>query len=186
VNAWTGHLTVDHSQPGPDGRPDATATFSPCRSYRYDLTRTWQPDRPVAVFIMLNPSTADATVVDPTVRRCIGYAKAWGAGGLLVLNAFALRSTNPAALHTAADPVGPDNDLVISHHFSAVAPHEVGPVVAAWGVHAALNGRDRRVLALLDAYRVRPLAPGVTEGGYPRHPLYLPRDAVAVPYRGAA
>lgn len=78
---------------------EATATFSPDRTYRYALTRRWRADLPVAAFLMLNPSTADAFVLDPTVRRCIGFARAWNTGGVLVLNLFGLRASNPSALY---------------------------------------------------------------------------------------
>jgi hypothetical protein len=185
VSIRTSQLTVDRSTPDLGGHSDAAATFSPCRTYRYDLTRIWQPAQPLAAFIMLNPSTADAFVEDPTIRRCLGYARRWGAGGVLVLNAFALRSTNPAALRIAPDPVGPGNDTIIGLHFSPDAPYKIGPTIVAWGVHATLNSRDRQVLGLLRSYRVRPMALGVTKAGHPRHPLYLRRDAVAEPYGGA-
>ena len=86
------------------------AAFSPDRRYRYTLRRQWDDALPYCLFVMLNPSTADATQDDPTIRRCIGFTKAWGFGGLLVGNLFALRSTDPAALYHADDPVGPEND----------------------------------------------------------------------------
>ncbi|WP_047890963.1 DUF1643 domain-containing protein, partial [Micromonospora sp. RV43] len=147
----------------------ATATFSPCRTYRYALTRRWHPDRPLTVFVMCNPSTADAFRVDPTVARCIARARTWGTGGLLVLNLFALRSTDPKALYGHPDPVGPDNDRVIAEHFT-LAADPLGLVVAAWGTHGALHDRSRHVDALLRARGVRPLCLGVTRAGFPRHP----------------
>jgi hypothetical protein len=155
-------------------------TGSPCRRYRYALTRTWDRARPPVVFVMLNPSTADAWTPDPTVRRCIGYAKRWQAGGLVVLNAFALRSPHPAALR-ADQPVGPDNDQVIA----AALAGQAGPVIVAWGSDETLRrtGRDRAVLDLLHAAGVTPRCLGLTKGGYPRHPLYLRVDAEPVPYQ---
>lgn len=96
----------------------ATADFSPDLSYRYRLTRTWDQclvcNRPPAVFVMLNPSTADASLDDPTIRRCVGFAKAWGCPGLTVVNLYALRSADPKALWSHPDPVGPDNNRWIS------------------------------------------------------------------------
>jgi len=161
---------------------DATATFSPDRTYRYLLTRRWRGDAPVAAFIMLNPSTADAFMVDPTIRRCISFARSWSAGGLLVLNLFALRSTDPSILRGHPDPVGPDNDRVIAAQL-ANADVLVGPVVCAWGTHGSLKGRDETVAALIRARGFRPLCLGTTKDGHPRHPLYVPASTAAVEYR---
>ncbi|MFD3920195.1 DUF1643 domain-containing protein [Streptomyces sp. NPDC058595] len=86
-----------------------TALISDCGRYRYRLTRTWGPG-PAAVMVMLNPSTADGTQDDPTVRRCVTFADAWGCGGLIVVNLYAWRATKRAELKLAPDPVGPDND----------------------------------------------------------------------------
>lgn len=159
----------------------ATATFSADRTYRYALTRRWDTDWPMAVFIMLNPSTADAFEVDPTIRRCISFARSWHAGGILVLNLFALRSTDPHALYKHADPVGCDNDAVLRWVLSV--DHEpVGPVVAAWGVHGTHRGRGNKVMRLLQDRLVKPLCLGVTKEGHPRHPLYLPNGTPAVEF----
>jgi hypothetical protein len=86
------------------------ATFDPTGAYRYALWRVWDGNRPPLVFVMLNPSIADAERDDPTIRRCLGFACAWGYGALTVVNLFALRATCPHTLRRAADPVGPDND----------------------------------------------------------------------------
>jgi hypothetical protein len=159
----------------------ATATFSSDRRYRYALTRRWDPDWPLAVFVMLNPSTADAFTVDPTVRRCIGFAKSWHAGGLLILNLFALRSTDPRALRSDPDPVGPANNPVIAWWLSAEA-EPLGPVIVAWGADSAIGDRDREVLALLAARQARPQCLGVTQDGHPRHPLYVAASTSAIGY----
>src|ERR1051326_5628436 len=90
------------------------ALFSPCGLFRYRLWRHWTPGMPPLVFVMLNPSTADAEKNDPTVERCERRAKAGGFGGGEVVNLFALRSTDPKALYSAADPIGPENDKVIA------------------------------------------------------------------------
>ncbi|HEV8230440.1 MAG TPA: DUF1643 domain-containing protein [Candidatus Limnocylindria bacterium] len=119
---------------------------------------------------MLNPSTADSSRDDPTIRRCIGFAQAWGYGGVEVVNLFGLRATKPWRLRHARDPVGRDNDA----HVGAVAS-SVDAVVIAWGVHGALGARDETTLALLSR-RTRLLALGWTRAGQPRHPLYLRRD----------
>ncbi len=147
---------------------EGSARFSRCGRYRTRLDRWWDRSRPAVLFIGLNPSTADAVRNDPTVRRCIGFAMRWGFGGLVVANAFAWRSTDPAGLLATPDPVGPGNDPAI-----AAAAEECGKVVAAWGTHGGLLDRQRRLVELL-----APIAPlwclGRTREGFPRHPLYRP------------
>lgn len=151
------------------------AVFSPCRTWRYTLTRTWDAALPVCNFLMLNPSTADETASDPTVTRCLGFARRWGYGTLIVTNIFAYRSTDPRGLLTTPDPVGPDNDAAIVD-----VAGRADRVIAAWGVHGALANRERAVLRLLKPVRW-PLCLGRTKGGHPRHPLYVRADAVPVP-----
>ena len=146
----------------------ATATFDVTRTWRYRLSRIWGEGQRVN-FIMLNPSTADAFKVDPTVRRCLGYARAWGAGSLEVTNVFALRSTDPKALYGYYDPVGQDNDEAI-----VAAAKAADLVIAAWGVHGAHNGREGEVRKLLAGVEVHTLA--FSRDGHPRHPLYLAAD----------
>lgn len=146
---------------------DTGATFSACNQYRYRLWRYWSAE-PAVLFLMLNPSTADETVNDPTVERCQRRAKAMGAGGLQVANIFALRSTDPAALYTAADPVGQDNDAAI-----LAAANECAQVICAWGVHGEYQGRGDAVLAMLGGAGVTPHCLGTTKAGHPRHPLYV-------------
>ena len=154
---------------GPHGQ--ATATFDPTRTYRYRLSRTWDPTGPTLAFVMLNPSTADAEVLDPTVRRCVGFARSWGFGALEVVNLFAFRATDPRDLLLAAAPVGPDNDRAIVDAASAA-----DRVVVAWGIRGTHLGRARAVAALLRATSVRPLALAMTRDGHPRHPLYVRAD----------
>jgi hypothetical protein len=151
------------------------AAFSPDGRYRYRLWRRWDRSRPAIAFCMLYPSTADARRDDPTIRRCIGFARLWGYGGIEVVNIFALRATDPRALRWARDPVGPRNDAFM---LRAAAR---SPVVIAWGVHGALLDRGARALRLLGP-RTRLLALGRTRSGAPRHPLYLRREAEAVEY----
>jgi hypothetical protein len=159
----------------------ADAVMSPCKKYRYELTRGWDSAKPVDCWIMLNPSTADAFADDSTIRRCINFSLAWGAGGIIVVNLFALRSTDPRALH--ADPagaVGPWNDRVLLADGSDYVRNNVGHYIAAWGVHGSLAGRDRAVTKLLAGRRVECL--GLTKSGKPRHPLYVPGAAKLVPF----
>lgn len=160
-------LTTASLSDGPDAEPSrSTARTSPCGRYRYSLTRQWGADPARrAVWIMLNPSTADATVDDPTVRRCLGFSRAWGCDSLEVVNLFALRATDPRELRTAVDPVGPENDGALR---DAVDRGDL--VVAAWGAHGVLHGRAAAVRAVFGP-EVRCL--GVTKAGMPRHPLYV-------------
>lgn len=133
--------------------------------YRYSLTRGPADAREQVVFVMLNPSVADQTRDDPTIRRAIGFAHRLGFERLSVVNLFALRTTDPRGLYRARDPVGPDNDAAIR---AAVADATL--VIAAWGNHGALRGRAEHVLAMLP--RVHHF--GLTAHGQPRHPLYVP------------
>jgi len=146
------------------------AVFSPCTRYRFRLWREWGDASSRCLFVMLNPSTATAEVDDPTIRRCVGYAKRWGFGALDVANIFALRSTDPEALYAEADPVGAGNDEAIVELARCASR-----VVLAWGAHGAYQGRGSAVLRLLAG--VPCVALGVTQSGQPRHPLYLRSDA---------
>jgi hypothetical protein len=114
----------------------SSATFSLCRKYSYTLVRRWS-DGPLLHFIMLNPSTADEVVNDPTVERCERRACMWHYGGLIVTNLFAWRSTDPAELRRVPDPVGPDNDEALVE-----AAHRAQLIVCAWGRDGALRGRE--------------------------------------------
>lgn len=162
--------------------------------YRYSLTRSWSPEpetvelhRPV-VWIMLNPSTADAKVDDPTIRRCIGFTRAWHHCHLTVVNLMAYRATAPADLVAArgadVDIVGPLNDQVI-----IAAAQGASLVVAAWGSHRFAARRAEIVLSLIDPERGSPLSGtpvsclGRTQGGHPKHPLYVRGDTALEVFR---
>lgn len=143
------------------------AQFSPCRKYRYVLPRRLSMDvRRICMFVMLNPSTADETQDDPTIRRCIGYAKTWGYDGLYVGNLYGWRSTDPQGLWTAENPVGFHNDFWLN-----VMAQQSDIVVCAWGANAKPS-RAAEVRALLDGFAdLRFLK--LTKAGIPGHPLYL-------------
>lgn len=160
---------------------EASAVFSEGRAYRYRLTRTWGTSGTHVTWIMLNPSTADAMQDDPTIRRCTGFTKAWGFDGLIVVNLFAWRATDPRELTGCADPVGPDNDRFIRE---AIHPWSV--VVGAWGAHGHLRDRGEQVTRDLAADGIELGCLGATKLGQPRHPLYVPASAPLVPYRKAA
>lgn len=157
---------------------DKGATFDETQRHRYKLWRTWGEGGRLAHFIMLNPSTADAAILDPTVTRCLGFALAWSCDGLVVTNLFALRSTDPRALYSEEDPVGSDNDAYIR-----AAADRCDINVCAWGVHGAYLDRGRHVAELLQAYR--PQCLGVTKDGHPKHPLYLKSETELVAYAPA-
>lgn len=150
---------------------DTGAEFSTCQQYRYRLWRIWDKSLLPAMFLMLNPSTADEAANDPTVERCQRYAAAWGYGGLLVCNIFALRSTDPGRLYTHHWPVGPDNDEAIQSE-----ARRAGIVVCAWGNHGMHAGRGQAVADMLLAIKPSLHALKVTVTGQPGHPLYLPKD----------
>lgn len=151
------------------------AVLDPTGLYRYTLWREWDPAGLRVAFVMLNPSAADARRDDPTIRRCIAFAHAWGYGSLEVVNLFAYRTSRPATLQTVPDPIGPEAD-----RYLLAAAYRAQLVVAAWGVHGSLRGRDQAALRLLAG----PLhCLGTTRRGHPRHPLYLSRETVPVPYR---
>lgn len=140
--------------------------FSDCRKFRYTLWRTWNPvENPTyAMFIGLNPSTADETNDDPTVRRCIRFSKDWGYGALCMTNIFAYRATDPYDMKAQRDPVGSQNDFWL-RNISAKA----SVVIAAWGVHGEYLGRGKQVFEMLPSLQCL----GTTVNGQPRHPLYL-------------
>ena len=161
---------------------EQNAVISACGRYRYLLTRQVGPGPRAATFIMLNPSMADATNDDPTIRRCIGFVRQWGCGRLAVLNLFAFRAIDPADLKRAENPVGPENrDWFERTLIDDIAS---GPVVCGWGVHGQHRGQDGVGLGWLRAFGVQPLALGVTKDGHPRHPLYLPKAAELAPFPG--
>ena len=141
--------------------------------YRYRLTRRWD-DGDQVTFVMLNPSTADANEDDPTLRRCIRFAQAWGYAALSVVNLYAYRATNPDDLWRTADPIGVDND---SHLCAAGESGDL--LVAAWGGNAKLE-RIEQILTLPGFSQINYLR--LTKAGQPSHPLYLPKDLTPIPW----
>ncbi|MHC5194686.1 DUF1643 domain-containing protein [Pseudomonas frederiksbergensis] len=149
------------------------ALLSECRTYRYALWRSWETGSGYVCFIGLNPSTADETIDDRTIRRCMAFAKAWGYSGMVMLNLFAFRATDPADMLAAVDPVGPDSD----RHFLEFT-RSAGVVVAAWGNDGAHLGRHRAVAQIVPHLHCLK----VTKAGYPGHPLYLKGDLIPIPF----
>lgn len=152
---------------GPEGL--ATASYDPTETWRFRLSRVWDPAGSRCVFVMLNPSTATEQQLDPTVRRCVRFAQAWGHGALEVVNVFAFRATKPSDMKSCADPIGQGNDVAIT-----AAARAADLVVAAWGTHAAYLGRGPEVKSLIAAADSTPHYLRLTKKGHPGHPLYVP------------
>jgi hypothetical protein len=155
------------------------AVISPCTNYRYELSRTWDESKKPVCFIMLNPSVADATIDDPTIRRCVGFARAWDKGGIIVVNLFAWRATDPRSLYklSKSEAVGPEND---KHIIAACLRSDLH--LAAWGTNGKLCRRDVEVIHLANQVIVgQGVGSGikalkVSKDGHPMHPLYLRAD----------
>lgn len=144
------------------------AVISDCGLYRYLLRRTWDHARPRALIVMLNPSTADASIDDPTIRSCVRLTRGAGYGSFEVVNLFAFRATNPKNLFGCADPVGPRNDWSIE---AAVLRCDV--VVCAWGAHPMALNRKGEALNIVRSRRPAAYCWGKTKNGAPKHPLYI-------------
>lgn len=166
----------------PGSTKESGAILSPCGSYRYFLWRRWSKWHPTLEgdmsFIMLNPSTADALKDDPTIRRCIGFAKRERCGGIQVVNLFAYRSPTPKDLLETGDPVGPENDNYIARQ---VYPGR--PVILAWGSpNPKHRGRISEVYSIIKDKGWRVYCLGINSDGSPKHPLYLSKDAPIVEF----
>lgn len=151
------------------------AVISADGRYRYRLGRMWgRVIDPTVLFVMLNPSTADATVDDNTIRRCIGFAKSWGFGHLLVGNKYAFRSTDPEVLKkmSQSDAVGPENHT----HLTDMA-NLCSLIVCAWG-----NPGGRMLPTALMPHAGKCHHLGLTMSGAPKHPLYLPAELKPTPW----
>lgn len=148
----------------------SSAQLSADRAYRYVLWRIWGRG-PLAVFVGLNPSTADEREDDPTIRRCVRFARDWGFDGLAMVNLFAFRATDPRELRTSDDPIGPDNDVVLERVCA-----DAGIVVAAWGANRMARDRAQDVVEseVLGGFSVLSL----TASGHPLHPLYARASCV--------
>lgn len=146
----------------------AGAVFDPDRRYRYQLWREWNEHAGNVLWIMLNPSTADESVLDPTIRRCIAFTKEWGYGRCDVVNLFALRSTDPWALQKHEDPIGPDNNCYIERGIWSASL-----IVAAWGAHGQLYDRADDVIKAGRHLGKVFKCFGLTKNGMPKHPLYV-------------
>lgn len=145
------------------------ATISECGLFRYTLSRVWQPRAARVLFVLVNPSTADAEIDDQTVRKGVGFAKRWGYGSLVFCNLNAFRARHPKDMKAAVDPVGPEND-----RFLLAEAERADKIVLAWGINGTHRGRDQEVIKLLSVGHADKLYHlGLSKGGHPRHPLML-------------
>lgn len=156
------------------------AHISDCGQYRYKLSRFWGPEHALP-FVMLNPSTADDFVDDPTIRRCMGFARREGAGGIIVVNLYGLRATEPAELRKVKDPFGPDNRANI-HALGKWAFLAGMPIVCAWGTHGWFKSANRDTIHLLKSTGASLVCLGTTKSGEPKHPLYIRGDQPLIPF----
>ncbi len=157
---------------------ERTATFSDCRRYRYTLRIVWQVNLPVAAFIGLNPSTADEFQDDPTIRRCRGFAEREGCGGMLMLNLFAWRSTDPKGMLKAVDSRGPGNRIPDMLRELDTCK---GPWIACWGSHGKHLSRGDQVAREISNLQCF----GRNRDGSPKHPLYLSSNEPLKPFTKA-
>jgi hypothetical protein len=151
-----------------------SAVFSNDRKYRYSLSRIWAKNKGSALFVCLNPSTANEHIDDPTITRCIRFAASWGYGGMVMVNLYAYRSTDPSKLAFTSNPIGVDNDLHIKRE-SRLAKI----TIAAWGTAGEHSMRVYQVIPLLK--NIHYLA--LTKDCYPKHPLYLKKDLKPIPFK---
>jgi hypothetical protein len=154
--------------------------------YRSDLTRTWDDALPVMVWVMLNPSTADHEIDDPTILACMDFARRNGCGGIVVVNLFAVRSPHPKVMKAHAAPIGPSNDAFLQRHFVDAAA-DGGLVIAAWGTGGDHLGRAAEVRAMVEKWGLTLHCFGVTKDGHPKHPLArghhrIDRDTKPMPW----
>lgn len=156
-----------------------TAFISSDGAYRYRLTRYWGPG-PMLPFVMLNPSTADADIDDPTIRRCMAFARRENMGGIVVVNLYAFRATDPQRLKEVNDPRGIGNYDALGN-VAIEAPANKVPIVCAWGAHGTMLG-SLQACDELRRHGADLVCLGKTKEGFPRHPLYVRGDAPLIPY----
>lgn len=154
------------------------AVLSDCGKYRYLLRRTWDHGKPRALFVMLNPSTADAEKDDATIRSCVRLCKAMNYGSFEVVNLFAWRATDPADLEKSPSPIGPDQERI-----TAAAIQRCDIPICAWGAHKMARGKGRFLVEHIRSYRPAAFCFGTTKAGEPKHPLYIKTGTPLEVYR---
>lgn len=191
---------MDKQKPISFENQSTSAHFSDDRKHRYLLFRIWDNTRPLLVWAMLNPSTADETNNDPTITRCITFSRRWGYGGIVVWNIFALRSTDPKALYKATDPVGKHNkstlqsarcicsDSIFNYKQSDTGHKRddilVPTIVCAWGNHGDFMGQGETALEWMLDLKFKTTCLGQTKNGNPKHPLYIHGNTTLEDYMG--
>lgn len=158
------------------------AKFSECRRWRYTLWRRWSAfdeSERLAVWLCLNPSTASEHKNDPTVTRCIEFSKSWGHTGMVMLNLFAYRATDPREMKRFEEPIGSENDATIIEVCQYAAT-----VICGWGNHGLFNDRASKVLSKLRRHKVKPHCLVITGKGQPQHPLYVKASTQPIPFSG--
>jgi hypothetical protein len=159
----------------------SNAEISACGKYRWWLTREWDSGEGQICWIMLNPSTADASNDDPTIRKCIKFSRAWGYRSLIVVNLFALRTPSPTEMKRASMPIGAEND---SHILRAASEAQI--VVAAWGKDGSFKNRGFNVAQMVNQRGIPLWCLKKAKDGAPWHPLYVRDDTQPMPYRKEA
>lgn len=154
------------------------AVISDCGKYRYLLRRTWDHDKPRALLVMLNPSTADASQDDATIRSCVRLLSGLEYGSMEVVNVFGLRATDPAELSKVPDPIGPQNERVVA---AAIGRCDV--VVCAWGAHPLAASKTTFLLSFIQSRKPAIYCFGKTKAGAPKHPLYIKSGTPLAVYR---
>lgn len=167
------------------------AVFSPCGRHRYVLGRRWDQEETFRMvnFIMLNPSVADTEVDDPTIRRCMGFAKRWGCNELVVTNLYPIVTEHPSVMKAAEDRLGPrveaGSRLFVNHGYIERVARDADIVICAWGAHATPTAVNLALGSIFEA-GADPHCLRWTKDGQPSHPLYLPSDLDPKPWRPRA
>ena len=162
------------------------ASISDCGRFRYHLWREWDTDKRRLPYIMLNPSTADGSEDDPTIRKCIGFAERLGFGGIDVFNLYAFRATKPRDLKNHGYQVGPDADRIMTARLAEMGLQDRGFVICAWGANARGLSRPGALMSHLSLAGVRLRALRLLDDGTPEHPLMLPYSCTPIPLRRGA
>ena len=158
---------------------EKNAVISECRTYRYTLSRVWDTNFPKLGIVMLNPSRADALKDDPTIRRCVGFAKRWKFGSLVVVNVYSARLTNPEYLQIIGEPIGPETERYFKESLT-----DAEMVLLAWGSNIKGNQAAHAIqwLQEVNTNGKRFVHLGLTKDGQPKHPLYIKSDTVPQPF----